>query len=415
MTDPPQLPRTWRGFYPLALALVFAAFMLSVREVLNPFVLLVLLVLLLAPLAGSRAHLILVAASTVLTVVWVLQTTGFLLAPFFLALVFAYIFRPLVRALERRRVPTSLGIGLLFVPLIAAIVVLIVIGIPALSEQVARFIEAVPALVETGAAWADRMSAELARRDLPFIDDQAIARLRAVEPETIVAYLRERQSAIAGRVWSGIMGAGRGLSAILTILGYVFLTPIVAFYVLRDFDRITARVVSLVPRARLPAWSAFAREYDRLLSRYLRGQLLAAAIVGILTGLGFWIVGFPYALLLGVTAGVFNIVPYLGLAVSLVPALVIAIFSGSFLLSLGKIALVFGVVQLLDGSVVGPKIVGESVGLHPVWVILALAVFGFFFGFVGLLLAVPLAVLAKLLLRAAFVRYQASRLYLGDG
>ena len=135
--------------------------------------------------------------------------------------------------------------------------------------------------------------------------------------------------------------------------------------------------------------------------------------MGVLTGLGFWILGFPYALLLGVVAGVFNIVPYLGLVVSLVPALIIALFSGSVLLSLGKIALVFGVVQLLDSSVIGPRILGESVGLHPVWVILALAVSGFFFGFVGLLLAIPLAVLVKLLLAYGLERYRGSALYRG--
>ena len=211
----------------------------------------------------------------------------------------------------------------------------------------------------------------------------------------------------------GILGAGRGLSTVLTILGYLVLTPILSFYLLRDYDGIVARLSSLIPRANAPKILEFGREYDRLLSRYLRGQLLAAAVVGVITGLGFWIVGFPYALLLGVVAGVFNIVPYLGLIVSLIPALLIAVFSGAILLSLGKIAVVFAVVQLLDGAVIGPRIVGESVGLHPVWVILALAVASFFWGFVGLLLAIPLAVLIKLLIHAALARYQSSRLYHG--
>ncbi len=137
-------------------------------------------------------------------------------------------------------------------------------------------------------------------------------------------------------------------------------------------------------------------------------------MVGVLAGLGFWLLNFPYALLLGVVAGVFNVVPYLGLIASLIPALLIALFSGAILLSLGKIALVFVVVQLLDGTVIGPRIVGESVGLHPVWVILALAVAGFFAGFVGLLMAIPLAVLVKLLLRMALARYESSQLFRGS-
>ena len=156
--------------------------------------------------------------------------------------------------------------------------------------------------------------------------------------------------------------------------------------------------------------SEFAGEYDRLLNRYLRGQVLLAASVGLIVGVGFWAVGFPYPLLLGLVAGVFNVVPYLGFAVSLVLALAIALFSGSVLVSLGKVALVFGVQQVGE-NVLGPLIIGESVGLHPVWMLLAISLFGFFFGFVGLLVAVPVAVLAKLAISSALRRYRSSTWY----
>lgn len=417
MDHPESAPVGGRAVYVVAVALVIGAFLFSVRDVLNPFVLLVLLLFLLAPYSGTRAHTMLVAAAAVITGVWLLKTTGFLLAPFFLSLVFAYVLHPVVRQMEGPRVPRSLAIAFLSVPLLLALALVVLVGIPALSAQVARFIEAFPDILRTAVERVDAWRIELARRDLPYLDEQEmLARMREIRPEAVVEYLQARQAAIAERIWGGIMGAGRGLTAILTILGYVFLTPILSFYLLRDYDRIKDAGASLIPRDRRDAWLGFAREYDHLLSRYLRGQLIAAAAVGVLTGLGFWIVGFPYALLLGVVAGVFNIVPYLGLIVSLFPALIIALFSGSVLLSLGKIALVFGVVQLLDGSVIGPRIVGQSVGLHPVWVILALAVSGFFFGFVGLLLAIPLAVLVKLLIAYGLARYRASPLFRGaDG
>ena len=122
---------------------------------------------------------------------------------------------------------------------------------------------------------------------------------------------------------------------------------------------------------------------------------------------------FPYPALVGVVAGVFNLVPYLGLIVSLVPAIIIALLSGDFAASFGKIAIVFGVVQALDGTVIGPKIIGGSVGLHPAWVILALAAGGLFFGFVGLLIAVPAALFVKLLVLRGVVRYRRSRLFVG--
>lgn len=414
MQESEASPVGGRTVYIVAIALVVGAFLFSVRDVLNPFVLLVLLVFLLAPYSGTRPHSMLVAAVAAITGIWLLKTTGFLLAPFFLSLVFAYILHPVVARMEGPRIPRSAAIAFLSVPLLLALALVILVGIPALSHQLARFIEAFPEILQTAVERADRWRLELARRDLPYLDEQEmLSRLREIRPEAVVEYLQARQEAIGEQIWRGIMGAGRGVTAILTIIGYIFLTPILSFYLLRDYDRIQAAGASLIPRDRRAVWLGFAREYDHLLSRYLRGQLIAAAAVGVLTGIGFWIVGFPYALLLGVVAGVFNVVPYLGLIVSLFPALIIALFSGSVLLSLGKIALVFGVVQLLDGSVIGPRIVGQSVGLHPVWVILALAVSGFFFGFVGLLLAIPLAVLVKLLITHGLARYRASSLYGG--
>ncbi len=381
---------------------------------LNPFLLFLTLAVLLSPWSGRRGHLLVIGSAGLLTLIWILSTTGFLLAPFFLSLVFAYIFHPIVERIQGPRIPRTLAIGILAVPILGLLALALFVGIPALSSQIAQFIERVPILIQSTVTWAEGVRTDLLRRDLPYLnEDMLLVRVSEIRPETVIDYLQARQADLARSIWAGILGAGRGLSTVLTILGYLVLTPILSFYLLRDYDGIVARLAALVPRPQAPVILEFAREYDRLLSRYLRGQLLAAAVVGVLTGVGFWVVGFPYALLLGVVAGVFNIVPYLGLIVSLIPALLIALFSGAILLSLGKIAAVFAVVQLLDGAVIGPRIVGESVGLHPVWVILALAVASFFWGFVGLLLAIPLAVLIKLLLNVVLTRYQNSRLYFG--
>jgi predicted PurR-regulated permease PerM len=177
---------------------------------------------------------------------------------------------------------------------------------------------------------------------------------------------------------------------------------------------LSERAQALIPRDKRETWLPFLAEYNFLLSRYLRGQMLAALIAGVLTWLGLWALGFPYPALVGAVAGVFNLVPYLGLVVSAVPAILISLLSGNILGSLVKAGIVFGVVQTLDSSIVGPRIVGGSVGLHPVWVILALAVGSFFFGFVGLLLAMPAAVFIKLIARAAVERYKQSHVFEGD-
>jgi predicted PurR-regulated permease PerM len=151
-----------------------------------------------------------------------------------------------------------------------------------------------------------------------------------------------------------------------------------------------------------------------MISRYLRGQLTVAIAMGVITGLGLWIARFPYAGTLGLIVGVFSVVPYLGLVLSLIPAIFIALVSGSVLISLLKVAVVYGASQLLEASVISPRIVGESVGLHPVLVLLALSLGGFFFGFVGLLLGVPAAAIGKLLVERALRRYRRSDFYRGD-
>lgn len=394
--------------------LTFGLFLYTLGPVLSPFILFLLLLLVLHPYAGTRFHTAIVVAATLLTLLWILETTGFLLAPFVLSLVLAYILDPAVDVLERR-LPRSVAILVLAVPIIGLLAAGLFIGLPALAQQLEDLIARFPVLLERSLAWVEGTRARLLAMDLPMIrEDLLVERLRAVDSEAVVEFLQERQEELAANMWSAVLGLGRGLGTLLTIFGYVVLTPVLTFYILRDYDRARAGLVDLFPRARRDAWVEFLSEYDRLVSRYLRGQVLAATAVGVLTGVGLWIVDFPYSGLVGTVAGVFNLVPYLGLVVSLIPALAIALLSGNVLASLLKVAVVFGVVQFLDGSVIGPRVVGGSVGLHPVWVILALAVGGFFFGFVGLLLAVPVSVLIKLLVARSLARYRRSRTFAGS-
>jgi len=222
-----------------------------------------------------------------------------------------------------------------------------------------------------------------------------------------VAFLEERRARIGEAIWTGVLGLGRGVGSIFTILGYLVLTPVVTFYLLRDWDRVLARAGELVPRDREDV-RAFAREYDQGLSAYLRGQVMVSVTVGAMTAFGLLVLQFPFALFLGALVAVFNVVPYLGLVLSLVPALGIALVTGTPGASLLKVIVVYGIAQTLESAVVSPRIVGESTGLHPVWILLAIMVGGFFFGFVGLLIAVPGAVGLKLLTVRGVERYRRS-------
>lgn len=406
--------RDWRTVHGIAVLLVLGLFLWGLLDVLSPPILFLALLALMSPYAGSPFHRLIVLSTGLLLGLWLLAAMGTLLAPFVLAVVLAYILDPAVDRLEGARLPRPLGILVLALPVLTALGLLIFYGIPALAHQVQSLIARSPELVERLAQWIEGLQAGILGVDLPFIDEEDIAqRLRSLSPSAVTEFLREKQEELAAGAWEAILGLGRGLGTVFTILGYVVLTPVLTFYLLRDWDGITDRIGSYVPRPRYESTIRFCREYDHLLSRYLRGQVMAAAIVGVLTWLGLWIVGFPYSGLVGAVAGVFNLVPYLGLVVSLIPALIIAVLSGAFLASLAKIGIIFGIVQFLDANVIGPRIVGESVGLHPVWVILTLAVAGYFLGFVGLLLAIPGAILAKLLLAVGLERYRRSRLYLG--
>ncbi|MHB1193700.1 MAG: AI-2E family transporter [Longimicrobiales bacterium] len=406
----------WRGVQAAAVLLVLGFFLLALRGVLNPFLLFLLLWALLSPFRGKPGHGTLLAVAGLLVLDWLLVTAGSVLAPFVLAVALAYILDPLVDRLEARRIPRVLAIAVLALPALALVAVLIFLGVPAAFHQLSQVAEEAPVLFQRLAAWLDGLRERLLRVDLPLLDEEALAaRLRAVDSAAAMAFLEARREALAGWAWKSVLGMGRGVGAFLTIAGYVVLTPVLTFYLLRDWDRLKAAAADLVPEPRKDALHSLARDFDRLLGRYLRGQITVAACMGLITGAGLALLSFPYAAMLGLLVAVFNVVPYLGLVLSLVPALFLALVSGSVGASLLKVAVVYGAAQVLEGAFISPRIVGDSVGLHPVWVLLSLAVGGFYFGFVGLLISVPAAVGVKLLAVRGVARYRASELFRGEG
>lgn len=405
----------WRAVQSATVLLVLGFFLFALRGVLSPLLLFAVLWAVLTPFRGRPGHLALLVVAGLLTLDWLLITTGSVLAPFVLAVALAYVLDPLVGALERRRIPRVLAIVILTLPALAVLAAFLFLGIPAAFEQLSDVARNAPVFFQRMAGWLDSARERLLRVDVPLLDEEALAaRLRGVDAAAVMAFLEARRAALAEWAWRSVLGVGRGVGAFVTVAGYVLLTPVLTFYLLRDWDRLKAAAADLIPLPRRDAVLSFARDYDRLLGRYLRGQITVAVAVGAVTGVGLAVVGFPYAAMLGLLVAVFNVVPYLGIMLSLVPAVFIALVSGSVGASLLKVAVVFIVAQLLEGTVISPRIVGESVGLHPVWIVLALAVGGFYFGFVGLLIAVPAAVGLKLLAQRMVAHYQASEMFRGE-
>jgi predicted PurR-regulated permease PerM len=414
MSDPSR-PMVWRGVEAAAVLLVLAFFLYATRDILNPLILFALLWAVLLPFRGNEGHAALLTVAGLVTLIWVLSATGSLLAPFILAVMLAYVLDPLVDRISGRRVSRTLGIVLLTLPAVGLLAVVFLLVVPAAIRELGEVVQQAPVFFQRLVDWLSSMRERALTADIPLIDEEALLlRLESIDANAVVAFLQERMAAVGERIWSGVLGLGRGIGTVFTVIGYVALTPVLTFYLLRDWKRLTTGTATLLPEDRRGRIVGFAVECDRMISRYLRGQLTVAIAMGVITGLGLWIARFPYAGTLGLIVGIFSVVPYLGLVLSLIPAIFIALVSGSVLISLLKVAVVYGASQLLEASVISPRIVGESVGLHPVLVLLALSLGGFFFGFVGLLLGVPAAAIGKLLVERALRRYRRSDFYRGD-
>jgi len=404
----------WRVVQATAVVVVMGFFLFETLTILNPGLLFVLLWAVLLPFRGRQGYGVLLGIAAALTLVWILSTTGSVLSPFILAVVLAYMLDPLVDRLQRKGVPRGLAVLGLILPSIGVIGVLLFVFLPAAFGHIGEILGSTPVLFERLGDWYEASQERLLRIDVPYFDGaEIVAQLRAVDSDAIVEFLQERQAAFTTYLWEGVLGLGRGLGSALTVLGYLILTPVLSYYLIRDWDRVIERTIELIPPGRREAVVAFGSECDHLVSSYMRGQFTVAAVIGVLTGVGFTLLSFPYAASLGLVAGLFSVVPYLGVLITLFPAIFIALVSGNVVMSLVKVGVVFGVVQLLDQSLISPRIVGDSVGIHPVWVVLAMTMGGYFFGVVGLLVAVPAAAIIKLLLGRGIERYLTSDFYLG--
>ncbi len=204
--------------------------------------------------------------------------------------------------------------------------------------------------------------------------------------------------------------------ALISIFSLLIITPVVAFYLGCDWDRIVTSVDQLIPLQQRETVRGLAREIDASISAYVHGQSGVCLILGSYYAVGLTLAGLNFGFLIGVVCGLISFIPYVGSLTALVVSLCVAV--AQFFPEWGRIVIVVGIVlfgQFLEGNVLSPKLVGHSVGLHPVWLMFALFAFGYLFGFVGLLLAVPLAAAAGVLIRFALRRYLASPLYTGSG
>jgi predicted PurR-regulated permease PerM len=403
-----------RKFYLLLLVwgLCLVLFLWTLSPLLSPLLLFFLLVYLLSPFYGTKVYGRIVLSLGFLTALWLVRSLGWILTPFVLAFVLAYILNPVVNRVQSRGLGRSAATGIVLGTFLTLTVVAVVVLGPVLSAQIGNFVSKLPELLTGAIAWARSLLDRVSHVPIPGVGRTELGDLLNIDTTDLGPFLQSRQEELRRYLLTGAAGVGKGIGIALQVVSYMLVTPIMTFFVLRDFAAILHAAGRLVPVPQRPAAARFFREFDVLLGKFLRSQLLVSIIVGFIIGIGFALVGFPYALLLGVIAGVFNIVPFLGMVVTVTPAVLIALVSGNVAVDLAKVVGVFAVEQVLE-NIISPRIVGKSVGLHPIWVMLSIVFFAFFFGPIGLLIAVPMAVAIKLMLANLLSFYASSTYYRG--
>lgn len=321
------------------------------------------------------------------------------LPPVFTALALAYLLDPLVDRLEARRVPRSLGILVLLV--IAGLLVTAgtLLVLPAVLADLAELARELP-----------RALAQALERVQPWLYDQGITLPHS--PQELVAaadtHLRQLAPSALGplRNLAGIV-AGSTVS-LVGALAALLIVPVLTFYLLKDFDLMVAQIHELVPPRRRPQVASLAREVDLVVGQFVRGQLLVMVLLAILYAVGYALVGVPLAVPIGIVAGLLSFIPYVGSGVALVLGLLMVTLHFTAWSQLLLVLMVYGVVQMLEGFVITPRVVGNKLGISPPWVLIALMVGAELYGLLGVMFALPLAAVLKVFVGHGIARYRSS-------
>ncbi|MCW9013329.1 MAG: AI-2E family transporter [Gammaproteobacteria bacterium] len=323
-----------------------------------------------------------------------------ILTPFFAAALLAYLGDPLVDWLETKKLSRTFSVIIVFVALFSLLTLLVLLLFPMLQYQLTYLIKNIPTYIDV-----------LQNQLLPGLAttlgmDPAMLDLQVVK-DSLTPYF-EQAGGMVMNIFKSITQSGVTLIAWLANL---VLIPVVTFYLLRDWDILVSRIDELLPRAYEPLIAKLATESDDVLAAFLRGQFMVMIALGTIYSLGLWFIDLKLALLIGMLAGLVSFVPYLGFIVGIVAASIAMLLQTHELLNLLPVFIVFGIGQALEGMILTPLLVGDRIGLHPVAVIFAVLAGGQLFGFVGILLALPVAAVLAVLLRHAHQQYKASAIF----
>ncbi len=339
---------------------------------------------------------------------WLVYRLAPVITPFVISAALAYLGDPLVDRLEKVsigkwHINRTLAVSIVFVVMTGGMFLLFLIVFPLLQKQVAHLVQSVPGALE----W-------FAGTVLPWLQVKLGLTSLSLDTETITQALKAYWKEISSATLSVLGTVSRSGQAVLGWLMNLVLIPVVTFYLLRDWDLLVDGIRKLLPRRSESIVIRLSSEINEVLAAFIRGQLMVMFALGVIYTAGLWLLGLDLAFIIGMGAGLLTIVPYLGTMVGLVAAILAAAFQFQDLFHTVLVLLVFAVGQTLEGMVLTPKLVGDRIGLHPVAVIFAILAGGQLFGFLGILLALPVAAALNVLVRHLRDEYTKSTLYHED-
>ena len=324
-----------------------------------------------------RTKVLILAGAALLIGLFFLRIRG-ALTPFYLAFAIAYLGHPFVNLLESKQVPRSLAIVLLYAVFAVLVTFVVYAFLPSLNREIEHLVERLPEQTRRLESLSAAIFRDMRRDWLPG-GLQEVVNLAIRRAEGLI-------EGLATRIADAVVG-------FLSQLVNFILAPFLAYYVLKDMDHLSKAAVSWLPTGARRDVLELARRVNKVVGRFIRGQLIVSTIVGILVACGLSLLGVRYALFLGLIAGVFDIIPYFGPILGAVPALLLALLRSP--LTAVWVLLLFVAIQQFEGNVLSPKVVGDQVGLHPLAVIFSILVGGELMGIVGMLIAVPAAATVK--------------------
>ncbi len=325
------------------------------------------------------------------------------LLPFVAGMAIAYLLDPVCDKLEAMGASRTIATSIVTLIFLVVVLLVILLLIPLIVGQAARLLENLPGYLEFARAKVATLLTMIEMR----VDDQMLEKLRSAvlgSADNVFSWLT---TAVVGVLSGGV--------AVVNLLSLMVITPVVSFYLLRDWDKIVERVDGWLPRDHAEQIRELVKEVDSTLSGFLRGQGTVCLILGAFYAIGLSIAGLDFGLIVGMTAGILSIVPYVGSIVGLALSVGLALGQFDSLTPVIAVAAVFFAGQMLEGYILTPNLVGDKVGLHPVWLIFGLLAGGTLFGFVGILLAVPVAAVIGVGVRFGLGQYLASHYYRGTG